>query len=217
MFGDPLMNSNFSIFKLEDICFKVTDGTHDTPKHVSKEKGLPFLTARNVRPFCLNFSDIKYISQKDHEKVIKRSFPEKGDILFYHIGANRGNAAEVEVDFEFSIKNVALFKPNKNIVLSKYLVTLLNTNRFREHIRKLSSGGAQKYMDLELLRSLKLSIPPIEIQRKFVTIFEKIMDIWKLQTISSLEIVNLYDSLLYNAFKGELMTEKYSERLKTTK
>ena len=86
----------------------VRDGTHDSPKYV--DKGFPFVTSKNLNNGRIDFSTAKFISEEDHINFSQRSFVEDGDILFAMIGSI-GNPVLVVKDRDFSIKNVALFKP----------------------------------------------------------------------------------------------------------
>ena len=79
----------------------VRDGTHYSPKYV--ENGYPFVTSKNLVNGKIDFTDVKYISEKDHKEYIQRSYVEDGDILFAMIGSI-GNPVLVKKDREFSIK-----------------------------------------------------------------------------------------------------------------
>src|SRR5690606_2100995 len=97
-----------------DTIIDVRDGTHDTPKYV--EEGFPLITSKNLKNGKLDFSNVKYISPGDHELICKRSRVDEQDILFAMIGTI-GNPVLVEdIQNEFSIKNVGLFKPNRKII-----------------------------------------------------------------------------------------------------
>ena len=206
VFGDPLYAlDQMPTSELEEVCVQVTDGTHDTPKYVTPETGVPFIMARNVREGKLDFSDIRYVSRKDHEEIIKRSYPRKGDVLYVNIGANRAIAAEVDVDFEFSIKNVALFKPDPTRILSKYLVWLLNYPTFKLHVLSQSRGGAQNFLHLDFLRKLRVPIPRLELQEKFQVSVEIVEKMIQRQQTSTAEIEELFHSLMHKAFRGELV------------
>ena len=110
--------------RLQDV-YDVRDGTHDTPKY--QETGFPLVTSKNLYSGTLDFSDIKYISEQDHLKIKDRSKVDKGDILFAMIGSI-GNPVIVDTDIEFSIKNVALFKP--------YSAELLDTSYLLKYLIK---------------------------------------------------------------------------------
>ena len=163
--------AKWDIKKLRDICNKVTDGTHDTPKEVND--GYPFITAKNITNGKLDFEDCGYVSEKDHKKIISRSKPEKGDILFTHIGTI-GQTVEVNVDFEFSIKNVALFKPNNELIKSKYFKYSLQSNIVQGFIKRILQGGVQQYLGLTTLRGFNIPVPPLEEQKKIASILSSV-------------------------------------------
>ena len=63
----------------------VRDGTHESPKYV--EKGIPFVTSKNLKDGRIDFSNVNYISEEKHKEFIKRSKVDNGDILFAMIGS----------------------------------------------------------------------------------------------------------------------------------
>lgn len=94
----------------------VRDGTHDTPKYVTN--GVPLVTSKNLKQGEIDFDNVKLISVEDSEKINMRSGVDDGDILFAMIGSI-GNPVLVNKTRDFSIKNMALFKPIKNRRLAK--------------------------------------------------------------------------------------------------
>ena len=48
-----LIPKDWEIKRLGDVCNKITDGTHRTPKYV--DSGIPFLSTRNIVPFRKGF------------------------------------------------------------------------------------------------------------------------------------------------------------------
>ena len=84
-----------------NLCSKLIDGTHDSPKPT--EDGYYLVTGKHIVNGFIDFSKCYFISFEEHQKVMKRSHPEKGDIIFSNIGT-LGSIALVDQDFEFSIK-----------------------------------------------------------------------------------------------------------------
>jgi len=71
MFGDPVTNPNSLEFKtLGDIIHSTQDGPHVSPDYT--EKGIPFLSTRNIRPGQVIWDDLKFIPRKDAEKYWER-------------------------------------------------------------------------------------------------------------------------------------------------
>ena len=148
----------------------VRDGTHYSPKYV--EKGYPFVTSKNLVNGKIDFTDVKYISEKDHNDYIQRSYVEDGDILFAMIGSI-GNPVLVKKDREFSIKNVALFKPySKQLTNMNYLFYFLLW--IQENLRSKAKGGMQPFIPLSFFRTeVLIPIPPAEEQFRIVSNIEE--------------------------------------------
>ncbi|MFN8268267.1 MAG: N-6 DNA methylase [Chitinophagales bacterium] len=148
--------SNYEMVELEQLC-DVRDGTHDSPKYVL-ENGIPFITQKNITKEGLSFNDVNFISREDHEKIIKRSNAEFGDIIISMIGANRGMSCIIDTNREFSIKNVGLIKPLGKINHT-YLLYFLKSTTAQEYINLMSSGGAQQFIGLTTLRKFPIPVP----------------------------------------------------------
>ena len=140
---------------LENLCLLVTDGTHDSPK--LQDSGIPFIKAKHISNGFVDFSTCDYITYDEHLKVIARSKPEKGDILFTHIGASLGVTAYINKNIEFSIKNIALFKPNLEKIDSLYLYYLVTSHEFQEDIKNRRTGSAQPFVSLDTLRKYEVT------------------------------------------------------------
>ncbi len=151
--------------------FDVRDGTHDTPKYV--ENGVPLVTSKNLRDGILNLSDVKFISEKDHEEISRRSLVEKGDILFAMIGTI-GNPVIVEQEPYFSIKNVALFKYYSQSDCAPYYLKY-SLQYFAINMALEATGGLQPFVSLGYLRTFPLPIPPLAEQHRIVAKVDELM------------------------------------------
>ena len=204
MFGDPVTNpKGWDEQIMTSICSKVTDGTHDTPERIAE--GVKFITGKHIRPYKIDYENSDYVTEDVHKEVYKRCNPEKGDVLYTNIGVNLGTAALNIVDYEFSMKNVALLKPKEEIIFGRYLEFFLNSQNMKQKILWIASiGGAQKFLSLNQLRKLKILTPPIQLQNQFaekIALIEQQKDLAK-QELQESE--DLFQALLQKAFKGEL-------------
>ena len=86
--------------------------------------------------------------------------PERGDVLMVNIGAGVATTALVDVDFEFSLKNVALLKPNALLASGEYLNQCL-IKRKPSITQVLSSGGAQPFLSLSQIGQIRAAVPSI--------------------------------------------------------
>ncbi len=200
MFGDPVMNKKgWEVKKLSEVCTKITDGTHDTPKRLTT--GVKFITGKHIRAFKIDYENSDYVSQKVHEEIYRRCNPEKLDVLYTNIGVNVGTAAVNIVDYPFSMKNVALLKTLKEKVNSFYLVSLLNYEIMKKQIiRKGCLGGAQQFLSLKDIKNIKIPIPYIELQNQFAEIIQKTETIKQSMLTQSKELDTNFNALMQWAF-----------------
>jgi len=174
MFGDPVTNEKgWEVKKLGEVCKKITDGTHDTPQRL--EKGVKFITGKHIRPFLVDYDNSDYVTEEVHKEIFQRCNPELGDVLYTNIGAGIGNAAINSVEYEFSMKNVALLKPLRSNVNGYYLEFYLNNDKIKTIIiDNYSNGGAQKFLSLKSIAKIPVSIPPLSLQQSFASKIEAI-------------------------------------------
>lgn len=188
----------------------VRDGTHDSPQYY--DTGVPFVTSKNLKDGKIDFSSCKLISQEDHEKFSKRSCVDDGDILYAMIGSI-GNPVIVKKDRDFSIKNVALFKPYvKELTNMQYVYYYLLY--IQEKLKQNPSGGLQPFIGLNTFRNYLFPFPPIEEQQRIVSAVEEgfayidAVEATKQALIDAAE--NVRTKILQSAFNGSL-TESNTE------
>lgn len=205
MFGDPIINNNnYEVKNLDEICLKITDGTHNSPPNTME--GIPYITAKHLKQYGLDFySDPTYVAIEDHETIYKRCNPEKGDVLYIKDGATTGIAGINNYDFEFSmLSSLALLKLKTDVINNYYLVKYLNNESVKDRIISDMVGGAIKRLTLVRIKNIKVIVPPIELQNQFAE-FVKQVDKLKFEMEKSLkELEDNFNSLMQKAFKGEL-------------
>jgi type I restriction enzyme S subunit len=161
---------------LAKVCKLVTDGTHDTPKRV--KDGYALIKAKEIGGGGIDFETCDHISRQDHLEVISRSKPEQGDTLFAHIGASLGEAAYVNTSREFSIKNIALFKPDPAVIDGRYLYYLVIGPEFQGTAKAARTGSAQPFLSLGHLRAHPVRYhPEHDLQHRIVSILSSYDDL----------------------------------------
>lgn len=169
----PEFEGEWEMKKLGEVADKITDGTHDTPKPV--EKGIPFLTAIHIKDGFIDYENCYYLEQEVHNNIYKRCNPEKDDLLIVNIGAGTASCALNIVDYEFSLKNVALIKPNKSIIDGRFLAQIQRKNS-TAIFNRLTSGGAQPFLSLKELGRLSIKYTSLSEQTKiasFLSLIDK--------------------------------------------
>lgn len=205
MFGDPIKNPmNWKMIRLDDACEKIQDGTHFSPKEQAGE--IPYITAKNIRPWGIDLTDITYLPKIIHEQIYQRCDPRKGDVIYIKDGVTAGLAKVNSLDFEFSmLSSIAMIRPKKSILNSYYLEYYLNHPSTYKRIMERKSGSAITRLILREIKDIKILLPPFELQKKFAHIVENTEIIKQSQKKSNEEIDNLFNVIMQKAFTGELV------------
>lgn len=158
-----------------DISFQITDGAHHTPTYV--EEGVPFLSVKDMSSGSLDFSSTRFISKNQHQDLIKRCYPQKGDLLLTKVGTT-GIPVLVDVDLEFSIfVSVALIKFPKDLLSGEYLSWLIKSPLVKKQSEDGTEGVGNKNLVLKKIAKFLLAIPPLEEQKRIVAEINKLLDL----------------------------------------
>ena len=194
----------WKLLKCQEV-IDVRDGTHDTPAKVTN--GIPLVTSKNLKSEGIDFSDVTYISEIDHQQIEKRSAVDDGDVLFAMIGTI-GNPVIVKKDRPFSIKNVALFKLGSGQVLPKYFKSLLSTQFIQSQLTSATRGGTQKFVSLKVLRNLIIPVPPIAEQKRIAAILDKAEELRELRRQALRELDAIAQSIFIEMFGDPIVNPK---------
>ena len=203
--------------RLEDICTKITDGTHSTPKYSTK--GIPFLSVKDISSGKINFENTKFVEKDEHNKLYERCNPEFGDILITKVGTT-GVPAIVDCYEEFSLfVSVALLKFNKNKIYNKLLYYFLLSPIVQKQVKDNTRGVGNKNWVLDAIKNTILPLPPLEEQKRIVDKIEELFA--KLDEIKPIEeelklIKNKFPndmkkSILKHAIEGKLTIQNKNE------
>ncbi|SMC75600.1 restriction endonuclease subunit S [Moheibacter sediminis] len=155
---------------LNDVCEIITDGTHHTPKY--EEKGVIFLSSKNVTKGQINWNDVKYVSEELHNQLQKRVSPKINDILLAKNGTT-GVAAIVDRELVFDIYvSLALLRP-KNDILPKFLLNFINSPKAKEQFNSRLKGVGVPNLHLREIKEVSLNIPSLDEQKQIVSVLDK--------------------------------------------
>ena len=166
--------SEWKIYKAEEFCLTVTDGTHDSPK--PQPCGRYLITSKHLKSSGIDFSSANKISEEDYQKIIKRSNVEQYDILFSMIGTVGNIHRVTTVDVDYAVKNMGIFKLGGDNVKSLWLYYYLQSPQAKEYIKSRISGSTQGYLTLGSLREFPVSVPPLAEQKRIADILSAIDD-----------------------------------------
>lgn len=162
---------------LQEICEKITDGTHQTPKYV--EDGYIFLSSKNVTSRKIDWTNIKYVDEEQHFAMQKRLSPKVGDILLAKNGTT-GVAAMVDRDVEFDIYVSLAWLRSKGEVTPQYLLQFINSNAAKAQFSKRLKGVGVPNLHLKEIREVKICFPSsISKQNEVTTLIDKIDSLYQ--------------------------------------
>lgn len=205
--------SSWQNYQLKDICEKITDGTHQTPKYTD-DGGYIFLSSKNVKSGKIDWKNIKYIPKDLHDILYERIAPQRDDILLAKNGTT-GVAAIVDRDIIFDIYvSLALLRVNKKYILPMFLLYVIGSPRIKNYFDSNLKGIGVPNLHLKYIREATISVPIIEEQQEIVNILDKLLV--KYNKIKNLEqqlekIELLKKAILAKAFRGELGTNNPDE------
>ena len=199
--------------RLSDILLKLTDGTHSTPKYI--ENGVPFISVKDVSTGKLNFSNCKYISEKEHIELYERCNPEIGDILLTKVGTT-GIPVIVDTERQFSLfVSVALLKFNQELIYNRYLMYMINSPLVQKQAIENTKGVGNKNWVMRDIANTLIVIPPIEEQKRIVAKIEELLPYieeydkaeTRLTALNEIFPEMLKKSILQEAVQGKLVPQ----------
>ncbi len=217
MFGDPVENPmGWQVEQLKKLSTKIVSG--NTPKggnQVYVDDGIMFFRSQNVWKNKLELDDIAYIDEEIHKQMEKSSLKNR-DILMTKTGrintenSSLGRAAMYlgEDDCANINGHVYLIRLKKNI-LNEFVLFILTTDEYREHIRRVCVGGIDKrQLNKEHIEEFPIILPPAEQQNEFVDMLKQVDKLKDSLQKSLSEMEDNFNVLMQKAFKGELFSEE---------
>ena len=147
---------------LKDECYKITDGTHQTPKYYPS--GYIFLSSKNVTSRKIDWEDVKFIDESQHQLMYKRVAPQVGDILLAKNGTT-GVAAMVDRDVVFDIYvSLALLRSRGNVT-PEYLLAFVNSPIAKEQFDKRLIGMGVPNLHLGEINQVVITYPQDKVEQ----------------------------------------------------
>ena len=212
MFGDPV--SNPKDWKIETISNLLSDRPNairtgpfgSQLKHLEFiSEGVPVLGIDNIVTNEFRWTKPRCLPQ-DRFEDFQRYLVCPDDVIVTIMGTT-GKVVVAPADLPkcMSTKHLCVMTLNKDLVDSVFLWATLLFDQVVRSQTKISGGGAiMEGWNMSIIKNLKIRIPPIDLQRKFRKIVEKI----KQGSSNSQNFLNetekLFSSLNQRAFRGEL-------------
>jgi type I restriction enzyme S subunit len=198
---------------LKEVCGKITDGTHQTPKYF--DEGIIFLSSKNVTSGKIDWDNIKYIDEKQHIEMHKRVSPRVGDILLAKNGTT-GVAAMVDRDVVFDIYVSLAHIRVLDEVTPEFMLHFINSPVAKKQFNKRLKGSGVPNLHLEEIREVIIPFPrSLKDQQTIVHQLDALRaETQKLEAVYQKKMADLEElkkSILQKAFAGELRSPEGAE------
>ena len=134
--------------EISQLC-TVVDCEHKTAPYIEESEYLVIRTS-NVRNGRLQMKDMKYTTSMGFHKWTQRAVPEYGDVFFTR-EAPAGESCLVPYDKNVCMgQRMVMLRPKKDIIDPVFLSLILNTERTKADISRLSIGSTVSRINISL-------------------------------------------------------------------
>lgn len=158
--------------KLSDVCYKITDGSHNPPKGIEHSEYL-MLSSKNIYDDCITFTEPRYLSEEEFLSENRRTNIAANDLLITIVGTV-GRVAIVPEEFPNVClqRSVAVLKLDNDKADSRFMMYQLQN--MKSFFETEAHGVAQKGLYLKQLESVMISCPSLETQHKIASNLDKV-------------------------------------------
>lgn len=211
MFGDPVRNERgWEIERLDKIAKLERGRFSPRPRNDPSyfDGDYPFIQTGDI---SRSGNRLSKFTQTLNEKGIRVSKKfNKGTIVIAIVGATIGATAILEID-TYATDSIIGIIPKTEFVNTYFLEFTMQF--WKPVLLANAPEAARPNINLEILKKVGISNPPIELQNQFAQIVEK-TETLKAQYQQSLqELEGLFGSLSQKAFKGELDLSKFKIKI----
>ncbi|PML42062.1 hypothetical protein BCT78_03295 [Vibrio breoganii] len=166
-------------------------------------------------------ADMKYTTVDGYKEWTQRAIPEYGDVLFTR-EAPAGESCLVPENKKVCMgQRMVMLRPKEGVTDPVFLSLILNTERTKADISRLSIGSTVSRINIADIKKLKVSSPPLPEQRKIGKILstwdkaiattEKLIDTSKQQKKALMQQLLTGKKRLVNPETGEAFEGEWEE------
>ena len=185
-------------FKLNDPSQGQLTSWYITTKDYSLNGKIEFVEGKTAR-----------ITEEARQVINRRSKLEINDILFSAVGTV-GKIAFVDFKPDNFDVNESTFvlKPNKENIVSKYLVYYLKSDYIQREVKKFLKGSTLSGLRKNNLEDLQIPIPSIEVQEKIVKTLDNFTNY-----VTELQAELQARTKQYEYYRDMLLSEEYLDKI----
>ena len=198
MFGDPIKNEKgWKTEEIMKVCSLKSGGT-PSKKNVEYFNGdIPWITTKTLSKKTIAKVDVNdFITQEGVTKSSTKIIPKNSLLLGIRVGVGKLSINKIDMCTNQDIVSLVGLEKSFNI---NFIYEQLR--KYEPYLKKYERGATIKGINTEMVKNIKIIIPPLSLQNEFSQFVEK-TDKLKFEAEKSLkEMENLYESLMQKFFK----------------
>lgn len=210
MFGDPVKNEKgWETKALKNVTTKIGSGATPTGgKTAYKSEGISLIRSMNVYDFSFKWKDLAFIDETQAAKLDNVTVQSR-DVLFNITGASVCRCSIVPDELLPARVNqhVAIIRAKTEILNPIFLNHLLVSNSVKTKLLGVGAGGGavMEAITKDQLEQFEIIVPPLKLQDRFEKFINNVFSQKSTEINSNEDSERLFNSLIKNAFKGELV------------
>lgn len=177
MFGDPIQNSKgYPIRQFSDYIISLTSGSRGWAKYCVNDGKEWFITIKNVKDCNIITDNIQPINAPSNAED-KRTKVEEGDLLI-SITADLGRTGvvtkEVAEHGAYINQHLSCIRIDREILNPLYVAYYMESSAGKRQFIQKNQSAVKAGLNFNSINSLKLLVPPMEEQNKFIRFVKQI-------------------------------------------
>lgn len=158
----------------EDVCEKIVDCPHSTPKYNESELKYPAIRTSEIQDGQIEWSSMKYVGINEYQRRVKRLIPEAGDIVYAREGTY-GDCVILPEGYQFCLgQRTMLFRPNYELCNSEYLHAVLRSAAVKYQADMSNAGSTVPHVNVSDAKRFHFPLPPLPLQNAFATFVHEV-------------------------------------------
>jgi type I restriction enzyme S subunit len=163
--------NNLEFVKLNQVCNKITDGSHYSPKGIAN--GFPMLSVKDMLHNGFSYKNCKYVSEEDYNDLLKSDcVPQVDDVLIAKDGSYLKHVFVIKEQIKQGIlSSIGILRPDLKKINPEYLKYYLHSNSVKETVaKKYVSGSALPRIILKNFGEIDVIYKPLIEQQKIAKV-----------------------------------------------
>ncbi len=198
-----LVPERWETVRMEDVCARITDGSHYSPKSI--DAGKPMASVKDMHDWGINVGTCRQIAEDEYEKLVRNDCkPRLNDVLIAKDGSYLKHTFVVDQEIDLVIlSSIAILRPNGRM-LPNQLAMYLRLPDVASRMKGYVSGVAIPRIVLRDFRQFLLLLPPADVQRAWATHCDPMLRLCRNLVRKNENLRTTRDLLLPKLISGEL-------------